>query len=58
MKAWKQRFRRFEGFYKKGELQKHFIDKIADKDGVEVLNNWFDYCREKHGDIKQEQVYK
>lgn len=53
MKAWKRRFKRFEGFYAKGELRKRLLEDIAKKDGPEVLRNWFEYCRETHGEVYQ-----
>lgn len=58
MKAWKRRFKRFEGYYRKGKLLKQFTNEIIKKDGPEVLANWFDYCRQTHGDIKQVNLYE
>lgn len=58
----KKQFRRFESFYKSGELQPHFIEQLKKEyeDGFKgeegVVQSWFDYCEEKHGKIKQPEL--
>mgnify|MGYP001545263492 CR=1 FL=1 len=56
MQAWKLRFRRFEAFYQKGELEESLVDKILESDGNEVLINWVKYVQEKYGKIPQPKL--
>lgn len=56
----KNKLKRFEAFYLKGELQPHFIQSIKTRyeDNVlfgeaGVVKSWFDHCEVKHGNIPQ-----
>lgn len=53
MTGWKLRFRRFEAFYKKGELQETLVDKVLELDGSDVLRNWVNFLQEKYGKVAQ-----
>jgi len=54
----KRKFKRFENFYLKGELQAHFIKRLKHnyQEELDVFQSWFDYCEEKHGKIAQPQL--
>lgn len=58
----KRQFKRFENFYKKGELQRPFIDRLKTtfegglKGESGVVKSYFDYCEEKYGKIEQPQI--
>lgn len=59
----KKKFKRFESFYEKGELQPNFIEEVRKYEqglyGEEgVVKSWFDYCEDKHGKIEQPQLVK
>lgn len=55
----KKQFKRFESFYKKGELQLQFIKRLKDTYEISsngelgVVQSYFDYCEEKYGRIEQ-----
>lgn len=58
----KRQFRRFESFYKKGELQRQFLDRLKStfEEGLNaeqgVVKSYFNYCEDKYGKIDQPQV--
>ena len=58
----KRKFRRFENFYKKGQLQPYFIKRLKSnyEDGFNsefgIVESWFDYCKDKYGDVVQPQL--
>ena len=56
MKKWKLRFRRFEGFYKKGDLLLSFIYKLETLHGKEAIDTWWNYCEDKYGPIVQKSI--
>lgn len=55
----KREFRRFQGFYLKGQLQDQYIKRLKNRfeSGLNgengVVQSWFDYCEEQHGKIEQ-----
>lgn len=55
----KRKFKRFEIFYKQGQLQPSFIQnvKATFEDNfhgeIGVVASWFEYCEETHGKIDQ-----
>lgn len=58
----KREFKRFAGFYQKGELQGPYLERLKQKfetglfaeEGV--VDSWFESCKEQYGEIKQPQV--
>lgn len=58
----KKKFKSFEAFYLKGELQNTFIQSIRNcyENGFNgetgVVDSWFAYCEVKHGKIEQPQL--
>lgn len=59
MKSHKRQFKRFAGFYQKGQLQPHFIERLKNnyesgfRGSIGVVQSWFDYCKEIYGEIEQ-----
>lgn len=56
MQKHKLEFRRFTGFYKKGQLLSHYIERLKvkyDKNYEKVIDSWFNYCEEKFGKVEQ-----
>jgi len=59
----KRRLKQFENYYKKGELQQQFVDRMKHnyevvKEESGVLNSWFEYCEDKYGKIEQPNLTK
>lgn len=58
----KKQFKRFESFYKNGQLQPHFLVNLMERfenswnQESDVVKSWFDYCKEKYGEVNQPQL--